>query len=59
MRWSVPEGTRDPATSEMVHDDLILAAALVGVLEEQAWGGGGSAMVIQGVDPLAEMDKGF
>ncbi|HEX7568419.1 MAG TPA: hypothetical protein VF355_07635, partial [Anaerolineaceae bacterium] len=59
MRWSVPEGTRDPATGELVHDDLILSAALVGVLEEQTWGSSSPAVVIQGVDPLAEMDKGF
>jgi hypothetical protein len=59
MRWGVVDGTRDPATGELVHDDLVLSAALVGVLEEQAWGSSSPAVVIQGVDPLAEMDKGF
>ena len=28
VRWGVPEGTRDPATGRLVHDDLVLSAAL-------------------------------
>jgi hypothetical protein len=45
LRWGVPDGTRDQATGELVHDDRLVAAALVAVLDEQAWNvyqGGGT-----------------
>ena len=38
LRWGVTDGTRDAETGAVVHDDLVLSAALCGVLEEQAWG---------------------
>ena len=28
MRWGVPDGTRDEATGELVHDDLLVSAAM-------------------------------
>ena len=28
MRWGVPDGTRDDATGELVHDDLLVRAAM-------------------------------
>jgi hypothetical protein len=59
MRWGVADGTRDPATGELVHDDLILSAALVSVLEEQLWTVSSPTVVIQAADPLAAMEKGF
>ena len=37
LRWGVPDGTRDQATGEFVHDDRLVAAALVAVLDEQQW----------------------
>ncbi len=37
LRWGVPDGTRDQATGEFVHDDRLVAAALVAVLDEQEW----------------------
>lgn len=45
LRWGVPDGQRDAATGEPVHDDRLIAAALVAVLDEQTWQvyhGGGS-----------------
>jgi len=57
MRWAVPEGQRDPATGELVHDDLILSAALVAVLDSQQWGSAGPALMVQAADPLKSMDK--
>ena len=45
MRWSVPDGTRDAATGELVHDDLVISAALTAVLDEQAWGTAESAVI--------------
>ena len=44
MRWGVPAGTRDPASGELVHDDLVLSAALVSALEGQPWGLGDSTL---------------
>jgi len=58
MHWGVPEGNRDPATGERVHDDLILSAALVGVLDEQAWFSSSTwATIIRTADPLGQMDR--
>jgi hypothetical protein len=59
MRGSVPDGTRNPATGELVHDDLVLSAALSGVLDDQDWAVTGPAVVIRRIDPLNEMDQGF
>jgi hypothetical protein len=59
MRWGVGDGTRDPATGELVHDDLILSAALVAVLEEQTWSITSPTVIIQAADPLAAMEEGF
>ena len=28
MRWGVPDGTRNEATGELVHDDLLVSAAI-------------------------------
>ena len=38
MRWGVPDGSRDPASGELIHDDLLISAALCAVLEEQTFG---------------------
>jgi hypothetical protein len=52
MRWGVPDGVRDPATGELVHDDHIVSAALCSVLDEQTWGLTFSE-IIPGKDPLS------
>jgi hypothetical protein len=59
LRWSVPEATRDPKTGELVHDDLVLSAALCAVLDEQEWSGGGPTLMVRARDPLEELDRGF
>jgi hypothetical protein len=58
IAWGVPDGTRDPVTGELVHDDLILSAALVALLENLDWGIGASE-VIEVQDPLAGMKETF
>jgi hypothetical protein len=58
IAWGVPDGTRDPLTGELVHDDLLLSAALVAQLENLDWGIGVSE-VIEGHDPLAGMKETF
>ncbi|MGE5123328.1 MAG: hypothetical protein ACM3H7_02335 [Acidobacteriaceae bacterium] len=47
MRWSVPDGTRDVATGELVHDDQVLSAALISLLDQEPWGTGESQVVKQ------------
>jgi hypothetical protein len=58
MRWGVPDGTRDPQTGELVHDDLVLSAALCSVLDQQVWGLAES-LVIHSLDPLADLRETF
>ena len=58
LKWSVPDGTRDPATSELVHDDWIISAALLSVLDDQSWSFASPAALITARDPLDDM-KGF
>ena len=45
MRWSVPDGTRDVATGDLVHDDCVLSAALISLLDQETWGTGESQVV--------------
>ncbi len=52
MRWGVPEGRRDPANGDMVHDDYLISAALVSLLDAEPWGTARS-QVIHAADPLA------
>ena len=56
MKWGVPDGTRDPATGELVHDDLLLSAALAAELDRLEWDAAGPALVVRAKDPLGEMD---
>ncbi|MCC6188211.1 MAG: hypothetical protein IT318_04225, partial [Anaerolineales bacterium] len=60
LRWAVPDGTRDPATNELVHDDTLMSAALSAVLDAQPWHADtGPTTIIRAPDPLADLDKGF
>lgn len=57
LRWSVPEAARDPLTGELLHDDLLISAALCAVLDEQPWPRGGASVLVARADPLAEIDR--
>jgi hypothetical protein len=60
LRWGVPDGTRDPATAELVHDDALLSAALVAVLDAQPWAADtGPGTILHTPDPLDDMSEGF
>ena len=59
VKWGVPDGTRNPATGELVHDDQLISAALVAVLDRQDWTYSAPTYVIHAADPLAEMDREF
>jgi hypothetical protein len=47
MKWSVPDGTRDVATGDLLHDDYVLSAALIALLDQEPWGTGDSLIVSQ------------
>jgi hypothetical protein len=58
MRWSVPDGMRDERTGELMHDDLLVSAALCSQLDLLPWGTAESE-VIQATDPLAAMKEAY
>jgi hypothetical protein len=55
MRWGVPDGTRG-ADGELIHDDFILADALVAKLDALEWYFSSPTVIIQPRDPLLDMD---
>jgi hypothetical protein len=57
LRWGVPQGLRDPQTGELLHDDLLVSAALVGALDGLQWAVSGPALIVPRPDPLDEMDR--
>ncbi len=59
MRWGVPDGTRDPQNGELVHDDLVISAALCSLLDQQPWSSSGETLVVPARDPLKDLDRGF
>jgi len=58
LKWSVPEGTADPLGG-LLHDDLVISAAMTAILDEQEWHISLPPQIIQASDPLKEMDGGF
>ena len=58
LKWSVPEGTADPLGG-LLHDDLVISAAMTAILDEQEWHISLSPQIIQASDPIKEMDGGF
>ncbi len=47
MKWSVPDGTRDVATGDLVHDDYIVSAALISLMDQEPWGTADSQVIDQ------------
>ncbi len=58
IQWGVPDGTRDPASGELVHDDLLISASLCAVLDEETWAPHLPGVIIPGADPMKEIDHG-
>jgi hypothetical protein len=54
MRWGVPSNTRHAASGEIIHDDLLISAALCSYLDLRAWGTSESG-IIPAIDPLEGM----
>jgi hypothetical protein len=60
LRWGVPDGTRDPADGQLVHDDLLISAALSAALDEEGWvAPSAPALLVPAPDPLKDLDRGF
>jgi hypothetical protein len=55
IKWSVPDGTRDPGSGDLMHDDLVISAAFCAVLDEVATSAEAKSAVIRPKDALAEM----
>jgi len=53
MKWGVPDSMRDPRTGELIHDDLLISAALCSLLDDCSWGQALSAIIP--FDPLADL----
>lgn len=58
LRWSVPEGQRN-SSGELIHDDIIVSDALVSEVDELPWIVSTETKIVQGIDPLNEMDSNF
>jgi hypothetical protein len=60
MRWGVPDGTRDRASGERVHDDDLMTAAMCTLLDRMEWHmPTGGAVWTTPRDPLLDMDSHF
>lgn len=59
MRWGVKDGTRSPVTGELIHDDFILADALISQLDKLEWYINAPTVVIEQADVLEQMDYAY
>ena len=55
IRWSVPDNTSDPINGEIIHDDLLVSAALLSSLVENNFAPHSPGVIIPGSDPLSNM----
>jgi hypothetical protein len=53
----VKDGTRDPATGLLVHDDFILADSLTAELDRLEWAISSPSLIVPAPDPLTDMDR--
>ena len=58
MKWSLPEGTRNLESGDLIHDDLVISAALCSILDDCEWGRAEST-IIDSIDPLSDMGDVF
>jgi hypothetical protein len=57
VHWEVPDGTRDPVTGNIIHDDLLISAAMCSLLDAYDWHITFTPMVVHRTDPLKEIDS--
>jgi len=58
LRWGVWESPRYEGGIARGHDDLLMSAALVAMLDKQTWATYVASSIIAAPDPLREMDRG-
>jgi len=56
MRWGVPDGTREAASGELVHDDDLMTGAMCTLLDRMEWRVTLPTTWTKPRDPLEEMD---
>jgi hypothetical protein len=56
LRWGVPEGRRD-ADSSLIHDDIVMADALLTEADALDWTVHSPALMVRPKDPLEEMSR--
>jgi hypothetical protein len=59
LHWGVPEGARDLGSRQLLHDDLLISAAMTAVLDEQDWACPAEPMLITVADPIREMERAY
>ena len=58
LRWGVPEGARR-ADGELIHDDYLLADALIAELDRLDWTVNTEAQTVAAADPLFSMERNY
>lgn len=59
MRWGVPDSLRDPESDGLLHDDLLLSAALAALLDKLPWSPSMPTVIIPADDPLRSLEDHF
>jgi hypothetical protein len=59
MGWGAPEGTRDQASGELVHDDDLITGALCHKLNKLEWYTPLPSVWTSSKDPMPEWDRNF
>jgi len=59
MRWGVPDGTRDRASGEPVHDDDLITSSMCAILDRMEWYPYLPAVWTTPKDPMKEWDRNF
>ncbi len=57
LRWGVPEGARG-ASGDLIHDDYLLADALIAILDGMEWAAATDPFIPEGFEPLDELRAG-
>ncbi len=57
LKWGVPDSTRDLNSGDLLHDDLVICAALLTVLDAQSWAVSGPSALVSAADPLDDMER--
>ena len=59
MRWGVPDGARDQASGEAVHDDDLITGAMCSILDRLEWYVSTPTGIVEGGNPLEDRRMQF